>query len=139
MSSLFEEYEYNPEQDDLEQDDAPSFEVGLDTLLEALNVFGSGGGNFPALSEKSNRRGWKDRKDDNDENNNDRGSTRPEPAKNLWLRGGERITHVKITYGGRGDTLKLILWVNSCISLHNDSFGTFLAQRMRTGRKLQSS
>jgi len=109
LSSLFEEYEYNPEQDGSEQPDAPSFEIGLDTLLEALNVFGSGGGNLPALSDRSGRRSWKDRKDDNDENDDDRGSVRAEPAKNLWLRGGERITHVKITYGGRGDTLKLIL------------------------------
>ena len=109
LSSLFEEYEYNPEQDDLQEPKAPSFEIGIDTLLEALNIFGSGGGNLPALSEKGSKRGWKDRKDDNEEIDDDRRSLRPEPGKNLWLRGGERITHVKMTYGGRGDTLKLIL------------------------------
>lgn len=113
LPSLFNEYEYNPEidPDTDEPMEDPTFEIGLDTLIEALNVFGSGGGNIPALSEKNSKRGWKERRDDGDNNDDDDGggSVRNEPLRTSWARGNEKMTMMKMTYGGRGDTIRLIL------------------------------
>lgn len=112
LPSLFNEYDYNPgiDSDTGEPLEDPTFEIGLDTLIEALNVFGSGGGNIPVPSEKNSKRGWKDKKDDGDNDDDDgRGSARPERARTPWTRGNEKVTMMKLTYGGKGDAVRLIL------------------------------
>lgn len=61
-------------------------------------------------SEKSIKRGWKDKKDDGDNNDDDDGgSVRNERARTPWARGNEKVTMMKLTYGGKGDSIRLIL------------------------------
>ncbi|KAF9505833.1 hypothetical protein BS47DRAFT_1306090, partial [Hydnum rufescens UP504] len=110
LRGLFDEYKYNHLADETEGIDVPSstFEIGLDTLLECLNIFGSGGGSaFLAHSEKGGKRGWHNKSDDN-EDNEDR-PNRTGALKPSWNKGVEKVTMMKMTYQDTGYPLVLIL------------------------------
>jgi cell cycle checkpoint protein len=110
LRGLFDEYKYNPLADETESIDVPSstFEIGLDTLLECLNIFGSGGGStFLVHSEKNGKRGWHNKSDDNEDNEdrpNQTGALKPS-----WNKGVEKVTMMKMTYQDTGYPLVLIL------------------------------
>ena len=115
LPALFDEYEYDQDQ----AGDEISFEIGLDTFLEAINIFGSGGGNVAPISEKTARRGWRDRdRDGENERNEDRdrdeddgpNAARTRPGSVSWGKGGAKAcTTMTMTFEGPGCPLKLFL------------------------------
>lgn len=105
---MFDEYEYTPDPESADENGDEVVEIGLDTMLEALNIFGSGSGNVQATSERTAKRGWKDKKDEPRDHDDD-AAVRAEPVKTLWSRGGDKVTIMKMVYEARGEPLKLIL------------------------------
>lgn len=126
---MFNSYEFNPHpsgpsssqkiasqsqsQNAASQDDLiyenPCFEISLSTLIESLNVFGSGSGNAPALSEKGAKRGWKDR--DRDNGSGDEGED-VGGGRSLWAglgRGGDKVTTMKMVFEAPGEPVKLYM------------------------------
>lgn len=117
---MFDEYKYNPliQEDqpsqDSENDTDPStmFEISLDTLLECLNIFGTG---FSAISqfalENRKKKSWKRESDDSGE---DRPRRKKGPKGNATLDqyfssvGGKK-TGMRLSYRGAGYPLVLIL------------------------------
>lgn len=109
--TMFDEYEYTPDPESADENGDEVVEIGLDTMLEALNIFGSGSGNVQAASERTAKRGWKDKKDEPRDDGDDAASVRAEPTKTMWSRGGDKVTIMKMVYEARGEPLKLILSV----------------------------
>ena len=116
MRGFFDEYEYSPVDDGDIAVPSTTFEIALDTLLECLNVFGSGGGTIlPAPSEKNGKRGWHNKGDDED---NDDRPNRTGALKTSWNKGAEKVTMMKMTYQDTGYPLTLILWAPIYASVH---------------------
>jgi cell cycle checkpoint protein len=115
LRGLFDEYEYNyPAEDDEIAVPSTTFEIALDTLVECLNIFGSGGGVIiPAPSEKNGKRGWHNKGDDNDDRPNRTGA-----LKTSWNKGAEKVTMMKMTYQDTGYPLTLILWAPIYATVH---------------------
>lgn len=125
---MFDEYKYNP----LIQEDQPSqvsendadpstmFEISLDTLLECLNIFGTG---FSAISqfalENRKKKSWKR---ESDESGEDRPRRKKGPKGNATLDqyfssvGGKK-TGMRLSYRGAGYPLVLILSVKLFLAL----------------------
>ncbi|KAF8321651.1 Rad1-domain-containing protein, partial [Clavulina sp. PMI_390] len=107
LPSLFDEWEFNP---NLEPEHPkPTFEIPLNTMIEALNIFGSGSGNPPAVSDKARAKGWKSTRDDAGSDDEGDGMEAPKPPVRLWGKFGEKRTMLKMTYGGWGDPIRLLL------------------------------
>jgi hypothetical protein len=118
--SLFDEFEYNLEDGNGVEESA--IEIGLDTFLEAINIFGSGFGTVQQLSERSAKRGWRGDRAGEDENDDEDGAhrlTRDTRAPGGAGGGGamwgkkEKATMMTMTYEGQGYPVKLILCVTS--------------------------
>ncbi|KAF8579470.1 Rad1-domain-containing protein [Ramaria rubella] len=122
--SMFDEYKYNPPPQDLsssqdaDPEDEPSttFEISLDTLLECLNIFGTGAASSSHMSfENRKRKKWKHDSDDSDEGRGRGREKRGRPPKGnatidqFFSSSGEKKTSMRMTYAGVGNPLTLVL------------------------------
>jgi cell cycle checkpoint protein len=126
--SLFDEYKYKPDPTEAHssQDEEPyeepitTFTVSLDTLLECLNIFGTGSSFLSQASmENQKRKKWKHDSDDSDGGRGDRGKGGGRrgggpPKGNTTINqffwsNNEKKTGMRMTYAGLGHPLTLIL------------------------------
>lgn len=129
--SLFDEYTYRPDPQDAsssqgeEADEEPmtTFTISLDTLLECLNIFGTGSSFLSQASmENQKRKKWKHDSDDSDDGRGNHGKGRGRrgggPPKGnttidqFFWSSNEKKTGMRMTYAGSGHPLTLILYAN---------------------------
>jgi cell cycle checkpoint protein len=123
--SLFDEYKYKPDPHEAQssQDADPegevitTFTIPLDTLLECLNIFGTGSSSLSQASlESRKRKKWKKDSDESDEDKGRRGKGRKggPPKGNATIdqyfwSNSEKKTGMRMSYSGSGHPLTLIL------------------------------
>lgn len=122
--SLFDEYTYNPEpqeepsSQDSDADGEPitTFTISLDTLLECLNIFGTGSSSLSQASmEGRKKKKWKQDSDDSDEGKGGRrqgrngGQRANATIDQFFWSNNEKKTGMRMSYVRSGHPLTLIL------------------------------
>lgn len=85
--------------------DAECFEISLDALLQCLNIFGNAGaGAAPGGGAGRGRKRWAGDAED--------GADKDAAADEDWrVRGRDKRTGMRLTWGGPGFPLSILLWV----------------------------
>jgi cell cycle checkpoint protein len=126
FKEVFEEYAYTPEQlteptpshesqlfgSQSEHIDNAAIEIPLNTVIDAMNVFGTAG--VSTSSNTSKYRTWR-RADGNSDNEREDGQQNRHRAGNgrldQYLAGPEKKTGMRISYRGNGYPITLLLYV----------------------------
>lgn len=123
--SLFDDFKYTPPPQDKEEqpssqdseaDPGTMFAISLETLLECLNIFGTGGSGISQSSlENRKKKKWKHDSDDSDDGGGRRQHKRNGIPKGnttldqFFFTGGGKKTGMRLSYAGAGHPLVLIL------------------------------
>ena len=114
FKNIFDEYTYQPAPlspsptQDSEQPNNVTFEIQINTLIECLNIFGSGGISHPISGTRHKK--W--RKDDggNSDGEDDHGNRNAGPIDKYFGVGGpEKRTSMRMSYVGIGHPLTLLV------------------------------
>ncbi|KAG6865679.1 hypothetical protein C0991_000449, partial [Blastosporella zonata] len=116
FSDIFDEYSYHSDalessQDSEDDEVNVGFEIPLNTLIECLNIFGTAGA--PPANTGTKFKKWKKSGDDSDhDEDDDRGGRGRSTARGLdpyFSGSSEKRTGMRLTYGGPGQPLTLLL------------------------------